>query len=733
MGDLELWGGIECTVNRVGNRFTDQVRLSGHEHRLADLDRIAETGIKRLRYPALWERVAPSRPDDRDWSWLDERMNRLRMLKIAPILGLVHHGSGPRYTSLIDDGFAAGLATHALATAERYPWVRDWTPVNEPLTTARFSALYGHWYPHGHEERQFWLALLNQIDAVRLAMRAVRSINPQARLIQTDDLGRTYATAAVRQQAAFDNARRWMSWDLLCGKVTPRHPLWKRVAGFGLADRLRSIAEDPCPPDVIGVNHYLTSDRFLDHRIQRYAEALHGGNGHQPYADTEAVRVLEPPPPGLAGVLREAWQRYGIPVAVTEAHNGCTREEQMRWMLCAWEEASRLRKDGVPVEAVTSWALLGSVGWNTLLTAPGSYEPGAFDVSAGEPRPTALVELLKSVASGSAAHPVTRLDGWWRRPIRLHHPPVPRPAPMREQLSAPVPQGSRSVPPLLIAGRTGTLGRALARACEFRNIAYVLAGRTEMNLDDEASIAGTLDRLRPWAVINAAGWVRVDEAEHEPQACLRANADGAVLLARLAAERDVPTASISSDLVFDGKAKRTYVERAPPSPLSVYGRSKAAMEAEIARLSGTHLVVRTAAFFSPHDPYNFAMHVVRTLSQGDRFAAANDAVVSPTFVPDLCSALLDLVIDGADGIWHLSNGEALSWAEFARRLAGRLDLDAALIDARPGSELGWIAPRPSFAGLASERGALLPPLDQAIGEFAAAIQREQTLSALACR
>ena len=80
------------------------------------------------------------------------------------------------------------------AVARRYPWVEDYTPVNEPLTTARFSGLYGHWYPHGRDDRTFARALLNQCRAVVLAMRAIRAVNPAARLVQTEDLGRTYST-----------------------------------------------------------------------------------------------------------------------------------------------------------------------------------------------------------------------------------------------------------------------------------------------------------------------------------------------------------------------------------------------------------------------------------------------------------------------------------------------------------------------------------------------------------
>ncbi|HYG27889.1 MAG TPA: family 1 glycosylhydrolase, partial [Caulobacteraceae bacterium] len=196
MHELELWGGHECTVNRVGDSYLDQNILSGHHDRLSDLDLFAGLGVKALRYPVLWERTE-KRPGSYDWRWPDERLNRLRELHIRPIVGLIHHGSGPKYTSLVDDNFAAGLAAYARAVAERYPWVSDWTPVNEPLTTARFSALYGHWYPHARDEGLFWTALLNQIDAVRLAMKEIRKVNPAARLIQTEDLGKTYSTRPV--------------------------------------------------------------------------------------------------------------------------------------------------------------------------------------------------------------------------------------------------------------------------------------------------------------------------------------------------------------------------------------------------------------------------------------------------------------------------------------------------------------------------------------------------------
>src|SRR5438045_455571 len=90
--DVELWGGIECTVNRVGDQYFDQLERTGHSTRFEDLERFASLGISAIRYPLLWERIAPEGIDHADWRWADARLSRLRELKITPIAGLIHHG-----------------------------------------------------------------------------------------------------------------------------------------------------------------------------------------------------------------------------------------------------------------------------------------------------------------------------------------------------------------------------------------------------------------------------------------------------------------------------------------------------------------------------------------------------------------------------------------------------------------------------------------------------------------
>src|SRR5436305_8963216 len=93
----ELWGGIECTLNRVGDFYFDQLARGGHDARPDDLERVAELGIRTLRYPVLWESVAPDDPDRCDWSGADRRLSNVRRSGLRPVVSLIHHGSGPRY------------------------------------------------------------------------------------------------------------------------------------------------------------------------------------------------------------------------------------------------------------------------------------------------------------------------------------------------------------------------------------------------------------------------------------------------------------------------------------------------------------------------------------------------------------------------------------------------------------------------------------------------------------
>ncbi|MBV9233533.1 MAG: glycoside hydrolase family 1 protein, partial [Candidatus Eremiobacteraeota bacterium] len=427
---------------------------------------------------------APRGLERADWSWTDERLDRLARLHIEPIVTLLHHGSGPRYTSLLDPEFPEKLAEFARAVARRYPWLRYFTPVNEPLTTARFSALYGHWYPHARSDRDFVTALLNQVAGIARAMKAIRDEIPGARLIQTEDLGKTKGTRQLRYQTEFENERRWMSLDLLCGRFESNRAVRPWFERLGLSLESLRLDDYRCEPFILGFNYYATSERFLDHRVERYPESSRGGNGRDAYVDIETVRSPTARMDGAYRLLEEAWKRYARPLAITEAHLGCSREEQLRWLEDFYSDATRLRSDGVDLRALTVWSALGAYEWNSLLTRrENHYEPGCFDCRDSPPRATLLAAWTRArAAQQSFDHPVLDGVGWWRRSTK-------------KSLAA----GARLI---VICGDSVTAGHCEA-VCGVRGLA---ATRIRRSLP-LAQLTARIRDERPWLVIDAdSGW-----------------------------------------------------------------------------------------------------------------------------------------------------------------------------------------------------------------------------------
>lgn len=723
---LELWGGIECTINRVQDNFFDQLTYAGHYNRPQDIDQLADTGIKKIRYPILWEAHQPQKDAVIDWQWTSGQLHKLQEKNIEVIAGLVHHGSGPAYTNMLDDAFPELLAGYAEKVIRQFPFISYFTPVNEPLTTARFSGLYGIWYPHKTDDGSFLKMLLNELKGVVLSMQAIRKVNPDAKLVQTEDLGKTYSTRPLQYQADFENERRWLTYDLLCGRVDKSHPLWKYLLKNRLTEKeVLFFQENICVPDVFGFNHYVTSERFIDGRLGRYPKHTHGGNGTHVYADVEAVRVELKEETGIAVLLKEAWERYHQPIAVTEVHLHCHREEQLRWFKYVWNSCNHLVNEGVQIEALTAWAMLGSFGWNKLLTVPdGDYEPGVFDVRNGTPRPTALANFIKNLTGDGNDHRLSMDKGWWHRPTRFIHKPLllQNQQPVVTECSAPV----------LIIGMNGTLGKAFVRVCEDRFLAYKAVGREECDITDIRSIERAIEKYRPWAIINAAGYVRVDDAEQDSEKCFLDNTTGPKNLAIAAAKAGVKLVTYSSDLVFDGEKGTPYTETDLPSPLNIYGVTKAKAEEAVLQAHPAALVIRTSAFFSPWDEYNFAHHVRNSLLHEEDFAVAKDAVISPTYVPDLVHTTLDLLVDDESGIWHLANNGQLSWADFANEIADRFQLNRKYLKPICTKDFNYPAKRPLCSVLTSSRGILLPSLSDALKryteEIKATVGKEKRIS-----
>lgn len=712
--NLEIWGGIECTVNRVGDQYLDQSEYSGHYKRgTADIDLVGSLGIKMLRYPVLWERHCPMPDTVADWSFVEGNLNRMRELGITPIAGLVHHGSGPQHVNFFDGSFEEGLAEYAQKVAQKFSWLEYYTPVNEPLTTARFCGLYGHWYPHGKTDYSFYKVLISECKATVMAMKAIRTVNPDAKLIQTEDLGKCYSTPLLAYQAEMENHRRWLSYDLLCGKVNEDHYMWSWLMNAGIEkEDVLYFKENNCIPHIAGFNYYITSERYLDEDLSKYPVQYHGGNYKHKYADIETVWVPMKEENGPAVLLKDAWEHLQIPLAITECHLHSTREDQMRWFHNMWQTVNKVKDEGVDIRAITAWALFGLYGWNQLVTKPwGDYEPGVFNLSSGCPRPTALARVLQQLTQHQVYyHPVLENEGWWQRSSRKQYGnnKVVRMRKMNKKSTC---------RPLIILGKTGDLGVALGRICEERNIHHFLLSRKDLDVTDSQTIEQVIKELNPWGIINAADYVSVDEAEEDQENCMLVNADVPATLAAICNRHNIRFLSYSSDLVFDGSKNKPYTETDSVAPLNAYGRSKALSEEKILSNNPHALVIRTGTLFGLWDKCNFIHTTLCDLKEGKAVVAADDVVMSPTYIPDLVNLSLDLILDDEEGIIHATNAGSTTWADLARQVALTTGYDEGLIEGVPFYTLRLQAKRPYFSVLESEKGIVLPSLQDALERY----------------
>jgi dTDP-4-dehydrorhamnose reductase len=703
----EVWGGIECTINRVNDTFFNQLERAGLVARKDMIAYVAALNVKALRYPILWETHEPVQGMSADFASVEDDLEEMRSIGIVPIAGLLHHGSGPAFTNLLDPEFPALFSAYAARVAERFPTLDRYTPINEPLTTSRFSGLYGLWYPHRQSDHDFVRMLINQIKGIVMAMQAIRKINKNAQLIQTEDLCKVHCTPELQYQADFENNRRWLSYDLLFGKVDDEHPLREYLLEAGANDAdLSFIKENAIAPGIIGVNYYATSERFLDHNVDRYDKRCIGGNGKESYADVEACRTGHAH--GISALIHETWDRYKAPIAITEAHLACSREDQLRWFSELWNSACDLNAEGVDIRAVTAWSLFGAYDWDSLVTQNnGHYEPGAYDISSGSVRQTALGKMIKGIATnGRYKSPLLQSPGWWK----TVSPPKS------------VNNGPASSKPVLILGN-GPMSKALAKLCASRHILYVVPQVTIGELADRNKILNLITTYRPWAIINTVSYHSIGKGENNLHECLLHNTLIPEAIAFACKECGIQFMTFSSAQVFNGEKNAPYDETDDVFPINHYGLTQAMAEAIVGSIYDHSLIIRTSALFG-NNGYDDCNNVALSEFSLPSVGSAGDAVVTPTYIPHVAGTALDLLIDEEHDVWHLSNsGNDLKWSEFtaalhANQRGGNLIHPSNGITSSNGK---W--KQPKYCALTSVKGCPLPTLDRALAEYHSNNQR----------
>jgi dTDP-4-dehydrorhamnose reductase len=272
---------------------------------------------------------------------------------------------------------------------------------------------------------------------------------------------------------------------------------------------------------------------------------------------------------------------------------------------------------------------------------------------------------------------------------------------------------------IAVLGAAGQLGRELLRVLP-RATTIPL---TRADVDLAAEPARVRDRLAaaaPAVVVNAAADNRVDAAEADPRPAVAVNALAPGVLARACADLGAWCVQVSTDYVFDGRARRPYAEDDAPNPLGAYARSKLAGELLVRTLAPRHAVVRVAGLYAAGGSRgkggSFVDRVLERARRGEPLRIVDDQVTAPTWARDVAGTLARLLprlVRGElpGGIFHVTNAGECSWYDFARAALALAGLTAP-IEPIATATFGAPAPRPAYSVLANTRLAAAgePPL-----------------------
>jgi dTDP-4-dehydrorhamnose reductase len=257
---------------------------------------------------------------------------------------------------------------------------------------------------------------------------------------------------------------------------------------------------------------------------------------------------------------------------------------------------------------------------------------------------------------------------------------------------------------VLLLGGYGRLGTALRRAGRGHEI--VTPPRAEADLTREETLLDWAERVRPEVIINAAAYVRVDDAESHAGEALALNVEGAAHAAAAARAVGAGLLYISTDYVFPGDQQTPYRPEDEPRPLNVYGVSKLYGEFASATVP-RHWIVRLAGLYGrpepPRQPADFVEAILRLARSRDHLEVVTDQVTAPSNADDVAAGLWEfLAAEPPPGVYHLPQGGECSWFKFAQAI-GELAGLAAEVRPTTAAALGRPAPRPAYSVLSGEK------------------------------
>ncbi len=367
MQTLMFATGIECSYPTIqhGAHRVDELETTHHYQRWQeDLHLTRDLGIRYLRYGIPYHRVNTS-AGHYDWSFTDMVLNEMRQIGIEPLVDLCHFGM-PDWlgNSFQNPEFVPAFTDYARTFAERYPWIRFYTPINEMFVCAKFSALYGWWNEQAADECSYLRAVTHMVKASLLAEQEILKLRPEAIFIHSESCEYTHTlsgNSALNERVEWENQVRFLALDLLYGhQVRADIYAWTMQNGMtpGEYKWFMNQYHYRC---VLGTDYYITNERMLN-------------------ADNEVVYTGEVF--GWYLISLDYYQRYRIPLMHTETN---IREESnsVGWLWKQWQNVLRMRAEGIPVLGFTWYSLTDQIDWDSALReANGNVNPlGLYDLN----------------------------------------------------------------------------------------------------------------------------------------------------------------------------------------------------------------------------------------------------------------------------------------------------------------------------------------------------------------
>lgn len=253
---------------------------------------------------------------------------------------------------------------------------------------------------------------------------------------------------------------------------------------------------------------------------------------------------------------------------------------------------------------------------------------------------------------------------------------------------------------ILVTGYNGQLGYDVVKELNYRSVECRGVDREDFDITDRDETVGYICDYAPDAVIHCAAYTAVDRAEDDEENCRKVNADGTENIAVACEKLRAKMLYVSTDYVYGGDGEAPFETDSPTNPKNVYGVTKLEGEKAVMKYIDKFFIVRTSWVFGINGS-NFVKTMLRLGDEKENLNVVCDQVGSPTYTPDLARLICDLIVTEKYGIYHGTNENFCSWAEFAAEIM-KLGGKKTVINPVPSSEYPTKAERPHNSRLSKK-------------------------------